>query len=341
MTSRPHRGRRVDARKRLVDAASTVSPRSMARCRPGFTYWKSSAGHRPGTRCGTSRRHGRAGRCMASRRSEGRHRCARPADAGQQPHARGIAAGNSRCDGCRAFPGGRRHHARQGAHDGVSRTFSPCHRRATRGILRARRAGRRPGRARRSPLAWCRSRWARRRRGVNRPAAYTGVGAFKPSTLSVVWAWCRSRLASIPSVPSAGRLPMPPYWRLALRRHIFGLDQPHPAAVRIIALSDPHVADRAAPCVRDAIDASEIACAWQGSRSSNASASVPFVELLTHHRTVLLFEMARMHAARAEGPPRTATCRRSRRRAVTDGGGLPRRAAPSRHRQTAVLAVDA
>jgi aspartyl-tRNA(Asn)/glutamyl-tRNA(Gln) amidotransferase subunit A len=130
---------------------------------------------------------------------------------------------------------------------------------------------------------------------VNRPAAYCGVGAFKPSTLSVAGTGVVPLAASFDTVGAFGcsaadaAALASAYAPAHLR-----LGQGQAGSSRIVVLRDPLLA-RADAETQDAIAAFAAKLAASGLRVEEAASPVPLDDIRGAHRTVLLAELAGAH----------------------------------------------
>jgi aspartyl-tRNA(Asn)/glutamyl-tRNA(Gln) amidotransferase subunit A len=164
---------------------------------------------------------------------------------------------------------------------------------------------------------------------VNRPAAYCGIAAFKPSTR----AW--SRFGVVPFAPSfdtvgvfghrvadavaAARVLMPAY--LCDRPR---LSTPSPPTVGFI---DDLILSAASAAVADTLREAADKLRGSGVRVNQCVSPVPFADIVGWHKTMIEYEVARAHpslehAAEASAGLREAACRaldaaRERFRAAT------------------------
>ena len=134
---------------------------------------------------------------------------------------------------------------------------------------------------------------------VNRPAAYTGVGAFKPSTRSI------SSTGIVPLAPSydtVGAFGATPEDAVLLAAEFapeqLRLHDPDPTPLqRITVLEDPLVTRKsAASTVRSLGDLSD-RLGQAGFPVETAASPVGLDGIIADHRIVLLFEMSRLHGA--------------------------------------------
>lgn len=135
---------------------------------------------------------------------------------------------------------------------------------------------------------------------VNRPAAYTGTGAFKPSTLAIGGAGVVPLAPSFDTVGAFGAsardaaLLAGGYAADHLR---LGAPWHHQAPPpRLVVLEDPLVARRVAPGTAAGITALAERLAVAGLAMRCAAAPVGLEEILATHRIVLLAELGRTHA---------------------------------------------
>jgi aspartyl-tRNA(Asn)/glutamyl-tRNA(Gln) amidotransferase subunit A len=136
---------------------------------------------------------------------------------------------------------------------------------------------------------------------VNRPAAYTGVGAFKPSTLSIGGAGVVPLAPSFDTVGAFGATAQDAAWLAAgyAADHL-GLSDPARGGPppRIVVLEDPMIARMAAPSTAARVAALAEALAGAGLPVRRAAArAAGFEEMLAIHRRVMLAELGRTHAA--------------------------------------------
>jgi aspartyl-tRNA(Asn)/glutamyl-tRNA(Gln) amidotransferase subunit A len=132
---------------------------------------------------------------------------------------------------------------------------------------------------------------------VNRPAAYCGIAAFKPSTRS----W--SRFGVVPFAPSfdtvgvfgyrvadavaAARVLMPAYLRLRP-------DAPSPSPPTIGFIDDP-ILSAASTAVADTLRAAADKLKGCGVRIKQHVSPVPFADIIGWHKTMIEYEVARAH----------------------------------------------
>jgi aspartyl-tRNA(Asn)/glutamyl-tRNA(Gln) amidotransferase subunit A len=132
---------------------------------------------------------------------------------------------------------------------------------------------------------------------VNRPAAYCGIAAFKPSTR----AW--SRFGVVPFAPSfdtvgvfghrvadavaAARVLMPAYLRLRP-------DTPSPSPLAIGFIDDP-ILSAASAAVADTLREAAGKLEGSGVRIKQYAPPVPFADIIGWHKTMIEYEVARAH----------------------------------------------
>ena len=132
---------------------------------------------------------------------------------------------------------------------------------------------------------------------VNRPAAYCGIAAFKPSTRA--WsrsASCRLRRASIRSASSAIASPTRSRRRACSCRRICAIGRVLPALAahrRLYRRSDPLSRERRSR--RHAARGCGQAQRIRRSRQINACQPVPFADIIGWHKTMIEYEVARAH----------------------------------------------
>ena len=134
---------------------------------------------------------------------------------------------------------------------------------------------------------------------VNRPAAYCGIGAFKPSTLAVGGAGTVPLAPSFDTVGAFGATAAD----AALMTAAFAsdhLDLAHAAAhasvPQIVVLEDPLIDSLCTPSCQFALSDFAGKLSGAGLQVRAAASPVPFEAILTAHRTVLLAELGRHHA---------------------------------------------
>lgn len=131
---------------------------------------------------------------------------------------------------------------------------------------------------------------------VNRPAAYCGIAAFKPSTR----AW--SSFGVVPLAPTfdtigvfgyrvadavaAARVLMPAYLRG---------EPPPPSAPLVIGFVDDPLLEAAIPAVQETLRSAKAALAGAGLGIAGFPSVVPFADIIASHRTVMEYELARAH----------------------------------------------
>jgi aspartyl-tRNA(Asn)/glutamyl-tRNA(Gln) amidotransferase subunit A len=137
---------------------------------------------------------------------------------------------------------------------------------------------------------------------VNRPAAYCGISAFKPSTL----AW--SSFGLVPFAPSfdtvgvfgyrvrdvvaAARVLMPPF----LRQHAL------PAGAPTIGIIDDPILDAASAAVADTLRRAAEILVGSGLRVERRPSPVLFTDIIGWHKTVIEYEVARAHPQLESSP---------------------------------------
>jgi aspartyl-tRNA(Asn)/glutamyl-tRNA(Gln) amidotransferase subunit A len=132
---------------------------------------------------------------------------------------------------------------------------------------------------------------------VNRPAAYTGVAAFKPSTLAVGGVGVVPLAPSFDTVGAFGASAQD----AALLAQGYcadhtGMAAPAACTPRILVLEDAMVAARAAPTTRAALRALADRLAGAGLDLRAAAAAAPLEAMLEEHRPVMVAELGRTHA---------------------------------------------
>lgn len=140
---------------------------------------------------------------------------------------------------------------------------------------------------------------------VNRPAAYCGIGAFKPSTRS----WSRSGVVPfsvtfdtvgvfgyrVADATAAARVLMPPFLR------------PDRASTKsdslVIGCIDEPVLGMASAAVTDSIRSATAKLAAAGIRVQQRTAPVAFADIAGWHKTIIEYELARAQPQLALAPP--------------------------------------
>ncbi|MDN3567813.1 amidase [Paeniroseomonas aquatica] len=132
---------------------------------------------------------------------------------------------------------------------------------------------------------------------VNRPAAYTGVGAFKPSTLAI------GGVGVVPLAPSfdtvgafGGSAQDAALCAAGYAADHLGLRAPAPVTPRIVVLEDAMVADRARPGTAGAVAGLVARLEAAGLAVRRAASPVPLQAMLETHRGVMVAELGRTHA---------------------------------------------
>lgn len=144
---------------------------------------------------------------------------------------------------------------------------------------------------------------------VNRPAAYTGTGAFKPSTLSIGGVGIVPLAPSFDTLGAFGQTAQDAaYLAAGYAADHLGLRSQPPIHPRIVMLQDPLIARLAQPGT--AAHLSELARRLEaaGLPLATAAAPVPLEGILATHRQVLLAEAGRTYATlpRHQVSPRLA-----------------------------------
>jgi aspartyl-tRNA(Asn)/glutamyl-tRNA(Gln) amidotransferase subunit A len=134
---------------------------------------------------------------------------------------------------------------------------------------------------------------------VNRPAAYTGIGAFKPTTRSIGGTGIVPLAPSYDTVGAFGAAPQDATFLAAtyapeqLRLH-----EPDPTQLqRVILLEDPLIARKAAPSTLQTVKGLADRLKQAGFGVETVESPAPLEDLIADHRTVLLFELSRLHGA--------------------------------------------
>ena len=134
---------------------------------------------------------------------------------------------------------------------------------------------------------------------VNRPAAYTGVGAFKPSTLAVGGAGVLSLAPSFDTVGAFGATAQDAAYLAAgyAADHLGLADAPGLAvAPRIVVLEDPLIAGRVAPATARCVAALADRRVDAGLQVPRAESPIALDKVLAAHRLVMMAELGRTHA---------------------------------------------
>ncbi|TVQ57892.1 MAG: amidase [Rhodobacteraceae bacterium] len=133
---------------------------------------------------------------------------------------------------------------------------------------------------------------------VSRPAAYCGVGAFKPSTLSAA-GWGVTPLA--PSFDTVGAFAA----TAADAALVVGAFAPEgarmassepPEAAEVVQIEDATIAEKASPAALAAVEALGRRLEESGLRRRRAPSPAPFAEAAAAHRTIFAAELGRVHA---------------------------------------------
>ncbi len=132
---------------------------------------------------------------------------------------------------------------------------------------------------------------------VNRPAAYTGVGAFKPSTLAVGGVGVVPLAPSFDTVGAFGASAQDAALLAAgyCADHA-GLAAPPPFAPRIVVLEDPLIAAKSAPSTAAAVAALAERLAGADLALRRATSPAGWEAMIATHRIVMLAELGRTHA---------------------------------------------
>ena len=134
---------------------------------------------------------------------------------------------------------------------------------------------------------------------VNRPAAYTGIGAFKPSTRAISSTGIVPLAPSYDTVGAFGATPQDAVLLAAgYAPEQLRLDDPDPTPLQsITVLEDPLITRKASPAavgaLRDLVDRLRQA----GFRIETAASPVSLDDVIADHRIVLLYELGHLHGA--------------------------------------------
>lgn len=137
---------------------------------------------------------------------------------------------------------------------------------------------------------------------VNRPAAFCGVGAFKPTGLSVVGAGVTPFAPSFDTIGTFAATAADAAFALsAFAPEGLGLMHPAPPkAERVVLLDDPKVDAICGDEMIATVDAALDEIAACGTSTRRALSPIAFVDVLKSHRTVMMFELGRVHGALLE-----------------------------------------
>ncbi|MBL6454261.1 amidase [Belnapia sp. T6] len=132
---------------------------------------------------------------------------------------------------------------------------------------------------------------------VNRPAAYTGVGAFKPSTLAIGGTGVLPLAPSFDTVGTFGGTARDAVLCAAgyAADHL-GLRAPAPVRPRIVLLNDPMITAKAQPGTASAVAALAARFGAAGLPVREATSPVRLEDVLVVHRGVMVAELGRTHA---------------------------------------------
>jgi aspartyl-tRNA(Asn)/glutamyl-tRNA(Gln) amidotransferase subunit A len=133
---------------------------------------------------------------------------------------------------------------------------------------------------------------------VCRPAAYCGIGAFKPSTLSVTGHGVTPFAPSYDTVGAfAGTAADAAAVVGAMAPEALGIGRPAgPPPTEAVFLDDPLIADKAGVTTKSSMDGLRADMAAAGFSVRTMVSPVPLAEALALHRTVILYEVSRVHA---------------------------------------------
>jgi aspartyl-tRNA(Asn)/glutamyl-tRNA(Gln) amidotransferase subunit A len=133
---------------------------------------------------------------------------------------------------------------------------------------------------------------------VNRPAAYCGIGAFKPSTLAVSGAGI---LPLAPTFDTPGAFGYTPQDAVLLAAafapdHLRLDDVTQRRPMTVVVISDPMYAEKTAPATADALAGLSSRLGKAGIAVATRASPVPLAEVLATHRQILSAELGRTHA---------------------------------------------
>lgn len=136
---------------------------------------------------------------------------------------------------------------------------------------------------------------------VNRPASFCGIGAFKPTGLSVVGSGLTplspsfDTLGAFAATAADAALVMAAMMPEGLAPGI-AQAAAAPGADTFVLVEDPHIDAGASPGMIEAVDRLGRRLEAGGMHLRRAIAPVSFANLIEAHRTILLFELGRTHA---------------------------------------------
>lgn len=137
---------------------------------------------------------------------------------------------------------------------------------------------------------------------VNRPAAFCGVGAFKPTGLSVVGAGVTPFAPSFDTIGTFAETAADAAFALAA----FAPEAVIPGASgqvslnTIVLLEDPKIDAIAGPEILMAVNAALDEAAATGCLTRRAPSPIAFADLLANHRTMMMFELGRVQGGLLE-----------------------------------------
>ncbi|MEM6848754.1 MAG: amidase [Pseudomonadota bacterium] len=134
---------------------------------------------------------------------------------------------------------------------------------------------------------------------VNRPAAFCGVGAFKPTGLSVVG---RGIVPFAPSFDTVGTFAATAadaaFGLSAFAPEGLGLGASLPPAIAtLVMLDDPKIDELVSAPMASAVNTAFEQAAALGLSTQRRASPIAFADLLANHRTVMFFEIGRIHGA--------------------------------------------
>lgn len=134
---------------------------------------------------------------------------------------------------------------------------------------------------------------------VNRPAAYTGIGAFKPSTRAISSAGIVPLAPSFDTVGAFGATPQDAVLLAAgYAPEQLRLDDADPAPLQsITVLEDPLITRKASPAATQALKDLVVRLRQAGFRVETAASPVSLDDVIADHRIVLLYELGHLHGA--------------------------------------------